>query len=317
MLRSRWAVAVALALALPLGALASGCGATQTTPSEAPPPPPPPKPRNAADIAWDIVHAQVGAMIYVERMRGRPIAEKLGALDLFRPFLEGTGMRPEVDVDRAFIAAPSTHQPGDSIIVAEHRLSNDRIKRAVEFLFETRRLEGSFLDTGGSVPMARVTARGQTKVLALIEPNFVILLPEAHAPEATRFVGTGGFPDPTGKEAFVARAIDPSNTLRGPRLPTIPPTIKSAVTSITLTDNGGADVVATAPSTSAEQATADAAALSQSVEAAMSIKLAFVRIQLFRAIPFNAEGDQVKARVHLTADEIDSLFGALSVVLPR
>lgn len=315
--RSRWAVAVALALALPTGALASGCGGAQTTPSEAPPPPPPPKPRNAADIAWDIVHAQVGAMIYVERMRGRPISEKLGSLDLFRPFLEGTGMRPEVDVDRAFIAAPSTHQPGESIIVAEHRLSNDRIKLAIEFLFATKRLEGSFLDTGGSVPMARVTSRGQTKVLALIEPNFVILLPEAHAPEAARFVGTGGFPDPTGKEAFSARAIDPSNTLSGPRLPTIPPTIKSVVASISLTDDGGADVVTTAPSSSAEQATADAAAISQSVEAAMSIKVAFMRFQLFRAIPFNAEGDQVKANLHLTAGEIDSIFGALAAILPR
>jgi hypothetical protein len=315
--RSAWAVAVAVALALPGGALASGCGSPQMPEPELPAPPP--KARNAAEIARDIVHARVSAMIYVEQLRGRPLGEKIESLELFRPLLEGSGIRPEVDIDRAFIAADKSQRTSEWILVAEHRLSNDRLKVALESLFATGRLEGAFLDTGGSVPMARVTARGYTLpiALALIEPNFLVLLPEAHAVEAARFVGTGGFPDPTGKETVIASALDPSNTLRGPRLPPIPPTITSGDASITLTDDGGADVTATAQSTSPEQAIADAAAMSESVEAATSIKVAFMRLRLFKSIPFTAAGDQVKSRTHVTAGEIDSLFGALAAILPR
>src|SRR5262245_11086193 len=144
---SRWAFLVAFTLALPVGALASGCGSADKHVEALPPPP---KARNAAEIAWDIVHARVGAMIYVEQIRGRPIAARIESLELFRPFLEGSGLRPEADIDRAFVAAPATNRADESIIVVEHRLSNARLKAALELLFAQRRLEGSFLDTGGS-----------------------------------------------------------------------------------------------------------------------------------------------------------------------
>jgi hypothetical protein len=308
------AFAVGFAFTLTASAFTAGCGGREA-PIEAPAPPP--KARNAAEIAWDIVHAQVGAMIYVERVRGRPIAEKIASLELFRPFLEGTGIQPEVALDRAFVAAPATNRADEAIVVAEHRLSKDRVIAAIDHLFAAHRLDGAWLDAGGAVPMARVTVRGHTRVLALIEPNFVILLPEAHALEATRFINTGGFPDPAGPEAVLARAMDPSRTVVGPRVPAFPPTLQSAVATITLTDDGGADVAVDAPSQSPEQAAADAAALTQSVDEATSIKVAIVRFRVFKPIPFYAEGDRVASKVHLTSSEIDTLFGVVSTILPR
>src|SRR5262249_12464497 len=151
-LRSTRAVVVAAVLALSLVDLASGCGSPQMPEPTAPAPPP--KARNAAEIARDIVHARVGAMLYLEKIRGRPIAEKIESLELFRPFLEGSGITPEVDIHRAFIAADRTHQTSEWILVVEHRLSNDRIKAALDSLFMARRLEGDFLPAGGSVPTA-------------------------------------------------------------------------------------------------------------------------------------------------------------------
>jgi hypothetical protein len=310
---SRLSLALALTLAAATGALSSGCGARET-PVEAPAPPP--RARNGGEIAWDIVHARVGAMLYVDRIRNHPIAAKIQSLGLFEAFLEGTGLRLEADLERAFIAAPATDRGDASILVAEHRITNDRVRAAVDTLLAAHRIEGGWID-GASIPMARLTARGQTKVLALIEPNFIVLLPEEHAAEASRFMGTGGFPDPTGPEALTARAIDPARTVRVPRVPPFPPTLQSAAATVVLGADGGADIALEAPSQSPEQAVADAGELTQSVDAATSIKVAFVRVRVFKPIPFFAEGDRVKANLHLTAGEIDTLFGALGSLIPR
>lgn len=309
----RFSLALALTLAAATGALASGCGARET-PIEAPASPP--RARNAGELAWDIVHARVGAMFYFDRIRERPIAAKIQSLGLFAAFLEGTGLRLEADLERAFIAAPATDRGDASIMVAEHRLTNDRVHAVVDMLLAAHRIEGGWID-GAAVPMARLTARGQTKVLALIAPNFVVMLPEEHAVEASRFMGTGGFPEPTGPEAVSARALDPARTVRVPRVPPFPPTLQSAAATVVLGADGGADIALEAPSQSPEQAAADAAELTQSVDAATSIKVAFVRVRVFKPIPFFADGDRVKANLHLTADEIDTLFGALGAIIPR
>lgn len=309
----RLSLALALTLVGMTGALASGCGARET-PIEAPAPPP--RARNAGEIAWDIVHARVGAMFYVDRIRNRPIAANIQSLGLFSAFLEGTGLHLEADLERAFIAAPATDRGDASIIVAEHRLTNDRVHAVVDMLLAEHRIEGSWIN-GAAIPMARLTARGQTKVLALVEPNFVVMIPEEHAVEVSRFIGTGGFPDPTGPEAVSARALEPARTVHLPRVPPFPPTIQSAAATVVLGADGGADIALEAPSQSPEQAAADAAELTRSVDEATSIKVAFVRVRVFKPIPFVAEGDRVKANLHLTSGEIDTLFGALGTMIPR
>ena len=77
---------------------------------------------------------------------------------------------------------------------------------------------------------------------------------------------------------------------------------------ITLTSDGGADVALRAQSTDDVQAKADAAVMTAAVEDATSMKISIVRVQLFKPVPFRAEGADVKADVHLTAAEIDTMF---------
>ena len=277
---------------------------------------PPPKERNAATIAWDIVHAKVGALTYVERVRGRPIAARIQSLDLFRPYLDGTGLDPERDLDRAFVAAPATDRADESIVVAQHHLSSDQIRLALGAMITSGRVAGEWIP-GAPVPEARVTARGQTRILAIIEPDILVLLPEAHAIEAGRFTGTGGFPDPEGPGAVFATAIEPATSVRGNRVPAIPPSIQSLRAIVTLGDDGGAAIAIEGPSASPEQAVADAAALTRSIDDATSVRVVFVRVRLFKPIRFFAEMGNVKADVHLTAGEIDTLVGAAAAFIPK
>jgi len=311
----RRTIAAALAALFATATLALGCGGAAEQAAVAPEPPPP-KPRNAADVASSIVHAEVGALLYVDRLRGHPLSAKLTSLEVIRSYLEGTGIVPERDLERAFVAAPSANQANETIVVAEHRLDNAQVHTVLDGMLASGRLQGEWI-TGASVPLARVSARGQTRALALIEPNFVVVLPEAHAPEVTRFVGTGGFPDPAGPEAVLASAREPARTLRGPRVPAWPPTISSAQAKVTLTTDGGADIALDAPSTDPTQAAADAEYVTRAVDAATSIKIAFMRVRVFKPIAFYAEGSEVKSRLHLTAGEIDTLFSAAVAMMPR
>ena len=300
--------------ALSLAPASLGCGPELALPASAPVPIP--KERNAATIAWEIVHAKVGALTYVERVRGRPIAAKIQSLDLVRPYLEGTGIDPEKDLDRAFVAAPATDRADESIVVAQHHLSSDQIRLALGAMMTSGRVTGEWIQ-GASVPEARVTARGQTRILAIIEPDILVLLPESHALEAGRFIGTGGFPEPEGPGAVFASALDPATTVRGPHVPAIPASIRSLHATVTLADDGGATVAFEGPSASPEQATADAAELTRSVDAATSVRIAFIRVRVFKPILFFAEAERVKASIHLTAGEIDTLVGAAATFLPR
>lgn len=311
-MRLRRVIAFAACL-FTLAPLAS-CGGDQTTPET--PAPPAPKPRNAAEIARSIAGAKVGVLVYAERARNHPVSAKVAALNVWQPMLEGTGIDPQRDLERAYVAAPSVRSGDKVVAVAQHSLPPERIQAAVETMIGKSDPPGAWIE-GAKVPSARVTVKGQTRVVAIVEPSFLVILPEAKASEAARFAGTGGFKDPEGPEAAVLTAVDPSETLRAPHAPRVPPTIKSARATVTLRDDGGADVVSSGQSVSPEQAKEDAEALTESVDEATSIKVAILRIRLFGPVKFTSEGDQVKSTVRLSADDIDKLFGLLSLALPK
>lgn len=277
---------------------------------------PAPKPRNAAEIARSIVGAKVGVLVYADRARNHPVGEKAAALNVWQPVLEGTGIDPQRDLERAYVAAPSVRSGDKVIAVAQHKLAPERIQAAVEALIGKSKPPGEWIE-GAKVPSARVTVRGQTRVVAIVDEAFLVILPEAFARDAARFAGTGGFVDPEGPEAAVLTAADPSETLKAPRAPRIPATVKSARATVTLRDDGGADVAATGQSVSPEQAKEDAVALTEAVDDATSIKVAIIKLRLFGPVKFEAEGDVVKSNQRLTADEIDKLFGLVSLVMPK
>jgi hypothetical protein len=292
-----------------------GCGGAPRKPAEAQPIEPP-RPRNAAAIAQSIAGGKVAALLYAERAQGHPITARLAALGLWAPLLEGTGLDPTRDLARAFVSAPSVDAGWEAVAVLEHKVPPDKLDAALQALVARSEPPGAALD-GLGVPAVRVTLRGQTRVIARVEPAFLVVLPEAKAREAKRFVGTGGFPDPKGDEAAVAMAIDPARTLKAPRVPPVPETVRALEATVTLSADGGADLALDGASTSPEQAAADAAALSEEVERATTLRISIVKLRVVDPIPFFAEGDRVKAKRHVSPEELDKLFGLLNAVLPR
>jgi hypothetical protein len=295
--------------------LGSACGGTEK-PTETAAEAPRPKPKNAREIAQGIVKGRLGALVYVDRVRGHAIAPKIASLDLFRSFLDGTGLDPFRDLERAYVASTGATVKDTAVFVGQHSLGQPMIEAAIDAFIKRSNPPGAWLpDT--RVPSARVTMRGHTRVVSLIEPNFVVILPESLAREAEKFSGTGGFPDPEGQEAVAVTTIDPSHSLRAANAPAIPPTITRGAAKITLRADGGADIQVDGDSTSEAQAADDAAALTEAIDRATSVRVSIIKVRLFQSVPFRAEGSKVKADVHLDAGEIDRLLTLANTFLPH
>jgi len=313
-MRVRWL----FVLGMLLGACPIACGGAASEERVATPAveAPKPKPRNASEIAQRIAGGKIDVLVYLERVRGNPIAPKLAALDALGPVLEGTGIDPQKDIDRAYVTSAGVKHAETAVVVAEHALAEQRVRAAVEVLIGRSRPPGAWLDDVG-VPAARVTIKNETRVVALVEPNLLVILPEAHAREAMLFRGSGGLPEPTGPEAVVATAIDPAHTLQARHVPPIPETIQRARATLTLAPDGGADLSADAVDATPEQAQSDAATMTAEVERATTVSISIVKVRFIDPIAFRAEADHVKSDRHLTPQEIDRILGLVTAVVPR
>lgn len=310
-------------MALLLAGSAVACGGPQMDPQSpdgasvegAAPAPPKPKPRDAQDIARGLAAGQVEVMVWADRVRSHPVGPKLAALDAWGPLLSGTGIDPHKDLDRAFVAAKSARDEEGAVMVAEHALPKERVDTAVESMIARSEPPGSWVE-GLGVRAAKVTVRGRTRVVAIPTDKLLVILPEAVAPAAMKFAQSGGLRDAEGAEALVAVALRPAETLKAPRVPPIPETLGAARATLTLTADGGADIHVEAKSTTPEQATQDAAALSAEIDRATSVKISVLRVRFFEPIKFVAEGDKVVGDRHLTAQEIDRIIGLASAMVP-
>lgn len=304
---------IVLSLALAL-ACTTGCTHSGDSPNavEAPPQ----KPKNAVDIARSIVNARVGFMVWADKLHGHPVETRLQALNPLRPMLEGTGIDVTRDVVAAYVASTGITSSDVAVAIVQHKVEANRLQTGLETVMSRSVPRGEWI-ANASVPSARVTVRGQTRVVALVDPEFLAVLPEGIAGLATRFVGTGGFVDPVGPDVAVATALDPSRSLSAAHAPPIPSTIRSSEAHIWTAPDGGLDINAVGESTDPSQATADAAALTNSIDNATSINLGILRVRLFQQVVFHPEGSQVKSHVHLTPAEIDRLASLAETLMPR
>jgi hypothetical protein len=255
-------------------------------------------------------------MVWNERLRGHNVADKIRSLDLLGPMLDGTGIDPLRDVHAAYVASTGVTREDLAVAIVQHLLTEDQVRQGIDVVVARSEPPGEWLPDM-RVPTARVTVRGQTRAIALVEPGFLAILPASLAPMAARFVGTGGFNDPEGPEAIVATAVDPSKSLAGSQAPPIPPSLRAAVAKIRLAEDGGADIAFDAESTDEAQAAEDAEALTESIDRVTSVKLGFIRLRLFDRVVFRGEGSRVKSDTHLTGSEIDRLASIADSLMPR
>jgi hypothetical protein len=303
----------ALSIGLVLVSSASCTHSGDNTPAVEPAPP---KPKNAIEIARSLVNARVGVMVWAERLHGQPVEARLNALNPLRTMLEGTGIDATRDVVAAYVASTGVTNRDVAVAIVQHKVDAARLQSGLETVMSRSDPRGEWL-TGAAVPSARVTVRGQTRVVAVVDPEFFAVLPEGIASQASRFVGTGGFVDPVWPDVAVATALDPSHSLAAAQVPHIPHTISSTEAHVWLANDGGIDINAIGESTDPGQATADAAVLTNNIDNATSINLGILRVRLFQQVVFHPEGQQVKAHVHLTPAEIDRLAALAETFIPN
>jgi hypothetical protein len=304
-------------LALSFGLLVAGAsGCTHSNEGTKVVEAPPPKPKNAAEIARSIVNARVGVMVWAERLHGQPVEARLQSINPLRPMLEGTGIDVARDVVAAYVASTGITSNDVAVAIVKHKVEPQRLQSGLETVMARSVPKGEWI-AEASVPSARVTVRGQTRVVAIVDPEFLAVLPEGISSQASRFVGTGGFVDPVGPDVIVATALDPSRSLSGAHVPPIPPTIRSAEAHVWVASDGGLDIHAVGESTDPMQASADASALTTAIDNATSINLGLFKVRLFQQVVFRGEGSQVKSHLHLTPSEIDRLATLAESFIPR
>jgi len=274
------------------------------------------KPKNAVDIARSIVNARVSVMVWADRLHGQPVETRLQALNPLRPMLEGTGIDVTRDVVAAFVASTGVTSNDVAVAIVQHKVDPTRLQTGLETVMARSVPKGEWI-ASATVPTARVTVRGQTRVVAVVDPEFLAVLPEGISSQASRFVGTGGFVDPVGPDVIIATALDPSRSLSAAHVPPIPRTIRSSEAHVWLASDGGLDIHAVGESSDPAQASADASALTTSIDNATSINLGIVKVRLFQPVVFRADGPQVKSQLHLTPSEVDRLATLAESFMPR
>lgn len=270
-----------------------------------------PRPKDAPIIATQIVAGKMSALIFMDRVRPHSAAPKVLELGVVKEMLEGTGLDPLNDIQRAFVTGPSASSQR-AVLFAEHTVPEDRITPLVQNVVRESMPPGEIL-RGPPNWKVRVQKKGRGGVFALLPPNYVVMVPDDLAERVDDFALTGGLPGPIGEEAIHMFVEDPATTLRARGAPPIPPSISSIDAVAMLRGDGGVTINAKGKST-LEHAPDDARRLTRSIDDATSVGFGPFRIRAFRPIVFSASDDLVVSRVDLSSSEVDqilSLAGSL------
>lgn len=277
-------------------------------------PEPATKPKNAHEIATNLIHGQIGAFIYMDKVRGTPTGDRILKIPMVADELEGTGLDPEKDLERVFIASPDT-QSRRAIVFGEHNLTASGAHEALKTVVAKSDPPGEMIPAQG-FEAAKVTIKKQTGVVAFLPPNFLVVVPEDLVDHILDFSATGGLPPADGPEALVASAVNPGQTVRLPRMPRIPETITTGSMRVLLKPEGGAVVDMSGEDATSEKAIEDAELMTDNFNKATSVQISIISIRLFDPIKFQAEGTTVKGRLTLTQDEVDRLASVAQTLAP-
>jgi hypothetical protein len=302
-------------LALASSLVLAACGGAAPEPSAPEASATPERARDAHRIASELVGGRVGGLLHVERLRGHPLGRRLLGLGEVRALLEGSDLDPLVDLERVYVTGPSASERR-AVVFAEHKLDETRVDRAVAQLVEKSQPRGQLV-LGKPYPVVRVQRGDGSGLVAFLPPRFVVVVPEDLEARIDDFANTGGLPGPEGAEAASIVAWQPSETLRAHGAPPVPASVAVARARVTLQSGGGALVEAEGDSASPEQAELDAAELQASIDRATTVQLGFVRMKVFRTIPFRSEESRVLAQVDLSASELAQLLGLAEMAMRR
>ena len=153
------------------------------------------------DAAVDVVGANVGALIHVEQIRGRPASWNITRLAGWGDLAEDLGLDAIADLDRVFIAAPAviSCQPA---IVLRHHLPIARVDEALDQLVASSKKPARRI-LGLGFPAVVVATRKRSQVVFAPDASHVVMLPAEHLMRMSQFVSAKPLPAPIGDEAWI------------------------------------------------------------------------------------------------------------------
>jgi hypothetical protein len=334
---------VAFAL-LALCAVPLGCAAAPPRPAA----PADPMARDDAHlIAQEAVDARVTMALHIDRVAHFRFAQYLVKLGGWAEALDGTGIDPLRDVQRAFIAAHTSHL-GQVVVVLQHTADEARVKEALAAL------QRSFRETHGPRPApangggdsdqsvfstrlnaledrvaglsmrfadpSRLPFPAAYRILdeefthsdgpvliAAPHPGLLVVLPPERVFAAFRMMEVAGLPSPSADEAMVFRAWDPESSIQNG--PAWSRDVRYAEAVFALDATGGGMLRFRAVCTSPAAARVQAQVMTDQVERAQTLSIGGAKVRLFDQIEFRAERDRVKMRTRLFAQDVDWIVG--------
>lgn len=281
-------------VAATLAAGASGCAPSKVRPYLAPAD----ASQDTAEITRGVMAGRVGALFYVDRIRGRPGADRITSFSHWGEISEMLGLDPLADIHRAFACAV-TSGATDAALVLEHSMNDEQAASALA------RASGA---RGNSKVSSATLKLSDTSVVATFpRTGMFVALPTWASARLVEFSEAGGLPNPRGSEVARFFAFRPQDSLARP--PEWPPTISAAQAEISFDESGGADVLFQATSTSAEQAEKDAAVMEKTLDDLLHIHLGSWQIPIFDPIHFHPDGSVVRMEAHLLASDVEWILG--------
>lgn len=287
------------------------------------------KPVDTVTILDKLITPRVRAMVHLEKLRTHPVGPQLLRTKAFQrlttKLLAPAGIDALNDITTLYVVSTGLEPTATSAAVLKHTRDKASLEASIDKLVQMSEPPGRWLDTAKDrvkVSSALVQVEGQESLLVLGRNQLLIALPPDRVDAVNRFEGplalrhfAPPLEAPSEKaterlsDTLYAVVNDPSEAFKGLNGLRIPETIGSFAVRVVLRDDGGADVHASGLSTSEEQAQQDAAALTQAIESATSVRLGALRIRMFRRVVFAAKGRRVEAMEALTAKELSMLIG--------
>jgi hypothetical protein len=294
-------------------------------------------------IAQEAASARVTVTLHVDRVAHLRLARYLTRLGRWADPLEGTGIDPLRDVQRAFVAG-RTSQLDRAVIVLQHSAGEARVagalaglqrayneaygprvgggnparavfKRRLDELEERIRTLGMRFPDPSRYPFpaayrvleGAVSRSREVVLIAAPHPGLLVVLPPERVFAAFRMVEVAGLPAPAADEAIVLRAWDPERSLQiGPAWSR---DVRYAEAVLALDPSGGGTLRFRALCTSPESARVQARVMTEQADRAQTLSIGGAAVRLFDPIEMRAEGDRVTMRARLFAQDVDWIVG--------
>jgi hypothetical protein len=264
-------------------------------------------------------NANVQLLVHNDRVRQHPLGASIGPLlrnvYQWRDFFGPTGIDPIKDIDRMLIIGSQLRDSRDVVAILQFNVPQQTVHDAVDLLVK-RDPEGSWSDAG--VPVAKAHADRGERIFVFPSPQLLVVTPPSAEGAAKRLGSKFRLYPPKGDEIALAKLKTPWRAfMRSPVK--IPETISAAELRLSPLPDGGVTIDFLAHCETAEQAAADAKALTNTLVSLLSdplLAVATMGRKLVQKMSFEADGPDIRGEIVLTRNQVEVVIGLAQLFMP-